>query len=268
MPIKILLEILFLLLCNVCLADTSKPWQVKFKEPITEAMRDSIWREYFVIGLVSFLVLLIVSLSIYALYRHNSKTNPIPEYIEEEEGGTWKIILLGVVLAVIATPMVKILYREECIPKCEFTIKITGNQWYWTYQYLDHKHLDHNNLSFDSHRIADDKLKENQIRLFSVDNNLVLPVDTRIKIVVTSNDVIHRWGVPAFKKQLDAIPGDVNETWINVIKTGIYYGKCLELCGAEDGFMPIVVEVVSKEEFDEWLKKSRTKFSSNFSSNY
>ena len=263
MPIKILLKILFLLLFNVCLADTPKPWQVKFEEPVTEALRDSIWREYFVIGLVSSLALLIVSLSIYALYRHNSKTNPIPERIyENEEGGTWGIVLVGVLLAVIATPMVKILYREECIPKCDFTIKITGNQWYWTYQYLDH-----NNLSFDSSRIVDDKLKENQIRLFSVDNNLVLPVDTRIKIVVTSNDVIHRWSVPAFKKQLDALPGDVNETWINVIKTGIYYGKCLELCGAEDGFMPIVVEVVSKEEFAEWLKESQTKFSSNYIKN-
>jgi cytochrome c oxidase subunit 2 len=137
------------------------------------------------------------------------------------------------------------------------TLKVIGNQWFWSYQYPDY------DLAFDSYIIPEKDLKEGDIRLLSVDNQVVLPVDTTIRLQSTGADVIHNWAVPAFGTKLEAVPGRLNEGWVKVNKIGTYYGQCSELCGTGHGFMPISVKVVSKDDFKKWVEEAKLKFASN-----
>ena len=137
----------------------------------------------------------------------------------------------------------------------EMTLKVLGHQWYWSYQYPDN-----GNFSFDSYIIPDNQLKPGQLRLLSVDNNLVLPINTKIRILITSADVLHSWTVPAFGVKKDAVPGRINETWVKINKTGMYYGQCSELCGVNHGFMPIAVKAVTPEDFANWVEIAKKQF--------
>jgi cytochrome c oxidase subunit 2 len=137
------------------------------------------------------------------------------------------------------------------VPAPGLTVKVTGSQWYWTYEYVDQK------VNFDSNLLTEeDRLKQNppQPRLLAVDNMLVVPVNTTVRVEVTAADVIHAFAVPSFGIIMDAVPGRLNETWFNVRKTGVYYGQCRELCGKDHAFMPIAVRVVTQEQYDTWLK--------------
>ena len=129
------------------------------------------------------------------------------------------------------------------------TLKVTGYQWYWGYEYPDN-----GGISFESRMIEEADLKEGDIRLLSVDNAVYVPVNTRIRVQTTGADVIHAWALPAMGVKRDAVPGRLNETWFEATKEGIYYGQCSELCGVKHGFMPIEVHVVSKEKFAQWVK--------------
>jgi cytochrome c oxidase subunit 2 len=135
------------------------------------------------------------------------------------------------------------------------TVKVTGSQWYWTYNYPDQ-----GNFTFDSLMIPDSDLKPGQLRLLEVDNRVVVPVDTDIRVLLTANAVIHSWAVPALGIKTDAVPGRINETWMRITKPGVYYGQCSELCGINHGFMPIAVEAVSKEDFQKWAAAAKAKF--------
>ena len=137
----------------------------------------------------------------------------------------------------------------------DMTIKVVAHQWYWNYEYPDH-----DNFSFDSYLIKDEDLKPGQLRLLSVDNNLVVPVGARVKVLITSADVVHSWAVPALGVKMDAIPGRTNETWFKITKPGMYYGQCSEICGAGHGFMPIGVEAVDEDTFKSWLLTAKKQF--------
>jgi cytochrome c oxidase subunit 2 len=154
----------------------------------------------------------------------------------------------------MAVPSFKILYKQDTIPKAEVTVKAVGYQWYWGYEYPDE------NIIFDSYMIEDKDLKENQPRLLAVDNELVVPVDKVVKVLITANDVLHAWALPSFGVKRDAVPGRINETWFKAEKVGTYYGQCSELCGIKHAFMPITVRVVSEEEYNEWLMDAKVKF--------
>ena len=154
----------------------------------------------------------------------------------------------------MAVPSFKILYKQDTIPKAEVTVKAVGYQWYWGYEYPDE------NIIFESYMIEDKDLKENQPRLLAVDNELVVPVNKVVKVLITANDVLHAWALPAFGVKRDAVPGRINETWFKAEKVGTYYGQCSELCGIKHAFMPITVRVVSEEEYNEWLMKAKVKF--------
>jgi len=132
------------------------------------------------------------------------------------------------------------------------TLKVTGNQWYWSYAYPDN-----GDIEFDSIIVPDEELKKGQPRMLTVDNEVVLPIKTNVRLLLTSNDVIHNWAVPSLGLKLDTTPGRTNETWVNINKEGDYYGMCSELCGINHGFMPIVVEAVSKEDFKRWLAQRK-----------
>jgi cytochrome c oxidase subunit 2 len=139
--------------------------------------------------------------------------------------------------------------------KPEMTLKVTGSQWFWSYSYPDH-----GNFTYDSVMIPDAELKPGQLRLLEVDNRVVVPVDTNIRVLLTSNAVIHAWAVPALGVKTDTVPGRINETWMRVTKPGLYYGQCSELCGINHGFMPIALEAMSKEDFAKWVAEAKVKF--------
>jgi cytochrome c oxidase, subunit II len=149
---------------------------------------------------------------------------------------------------------IKILYKQDAIPKADITVKAIGYQWYWGYEYPDE------NIFFDSYMIETKDLKENEPRLLAVDNELVVPVNKVVKVMITANDVLHAWALPSFGVKRDAVPGRINETWFKAEKVGTYYGQCSELCGIKHAFMPIEVRVVTEEEYQDWLLDAKVKF--------
>ena len=154
----------------------------------------------------------------------------------------------------MAVPSFKILYKQDAIPKADLTIKAIGYQWYWGYEYPDE------NIIFDSYMIEEKDLKADQPRLLAVDNEVVVPVNKVVKVLITANDVLHAWALPSFGVKRDAVPGRINETWFKAEKVGTYYGQCSELCGIKHAFMPIAVRVVSNEEYEDWLSEAKEKF--------
>ena len=154
----------------------------------------------------------------------------------------------------MAVPSFKILYKQDAIPKADVTVKAIGYQWYWGYEYPDE------NIIFESYMIETKDLKENQPRLLTVDHEVVVPVNKVVKVLITANDVLHAWALPAFGVKRDAVPGRINETWFKAEKVGTYYGQCSELCGIKHAFMPITVRVVSEEDYAEWLTGAKIKF--------
>ena len=158
------------------------------------------------------------------------------------------------ILIVMAVPSFKILYSQDTIPKADVTIKAIGYQWYWGYEYPDE------NIIFDSYMIEEKDLQQGQPRLLAVDNEVIVPVNKVVKVLITANDVLHAWALPAFGVKRDAMPGRVNETWFKADRVGTYYGQCSELCGIKHAFMPITVRVVTDEEYKTWLDDAKIKF--------
>jgi cytochrome c oxidase subunit II len=163
-----------------------------------------------------------------------------------------------IILVIIAVPSFKVLYYMDKTQDAEMTLKVTGRQWYWDYSYPDQ-----GDIGFSSYMIPDEEIKPGQKRLLEVDNRIVLPIDTNIRILVTAGDVIHSWAMPALGIKKDAIPGRINETWARIDKEGVYYGQCSEICGTNHGFMPIAIEAVSKERFQQWVEEAKVKFAGN-----
>ena len=161
------------------------------------------------------------------------------------------MILIG-----IAIPSFRLLYFADSTPNADMTLKIIGNQWYWTYVYPDN-----GNFTFDANLVPDDKLKPGQKRLMTTDNPVVLPVGKKIRLLMTSRDVIHSWGVSPLGIKLDNVPGRTNETWVEIDKPGIYYGFCSELCGAGHAYMPIMIKAVSPADFQKWVAYAKQTFS-------
>lgn len=198
--------------------------------------------------------LLVLAVTIYIIVRFNRKANPVPSTtthnLKLEAIWTTIPILILIVIGWVALP---IHYKMEEVPEAAMTIKVTGYQWYWGYQYPDQ-----GGFSFDSYMLKDeDAAARGEPRLLAVDNRVVVPVNTPVRIQLTGADVIHSWAVPAFGVKRDAVPGRLNETWFEATKEGVFYGQCSELCGVKHGFMPIAVEVVSKEKFDAWVAEKQ-----------
>ena len=160
----------------------------------------------------------------------------------------WTLIPV-LILVAIALPSIRLLAHQYSPPKADLTIKVTGNQWYWTYSYPDN-----GGFEIVSNMLSDaDAAKRGEPRLLGVDERMVVPAGATVKLIVTASDVIHSWAVPSFWVKMDAVPGRLNETWFKVDRTGLYYGQCSELCGARHAYMPIAVEVVSPAQFAAWI---------------
>jgi cytochrome c oxidase subunit 2 len=257
---RYLLVFLSLFCCfNQAIADQPHHWQIGLQESVTPVMHKlaelNKHQHQIIIGIVIFILLLLT----YVCIRFRSSSNKTPS--QSSHNATleiiWTLIPVAIIISIVI-PSIKILYFANVIPEAEMNIKVTAHQWYWEYQYPDH-----GNFSFDSMIIPDDKLKEGELRLLAVDNKVVVPINTNIRILITSADVIHSWGVPSFGVKMDAVPGKINETWINVDKPGTYYGQCYELCGINHAFMPITVEVKSKEDFAIWVETAKQKYVNN-----
>ena len=247
--------------------------QIGFQDSVTPVMDEiEVFHNDMLIWIVSAIVLLVLALLVVIMVRFNSRTNPVPAKFTHNTliEIIWTVLPV-VILVIIAIPSFGILTDQETmpdgarkylgsnifnfgsvdIPAPALTIKATGNQWFWTYEYPDLKvHYDSNILN-DADR---EKLKPDQPRLLAVDNELVVPVNTTVRVEVTGADVIHSFAVPSFGIKIDAVPGRLNETWFNARKVGIYYGQCSQLCGKDHAFMPIAVRVVPQDVYDAWVK--------------
>ncbi len=156
----------------------------------------------------------------------------------------------ALILLVIAFPSFRLLANQYHPPETDLTIKVTGHQWYWSYEYPDY-----GDLSFDSVMLDEEDAKKNgDPYLLDVDSRVVVPAGKKVKLLITGADVIHSWAVPSFWVKLDAVPGKINQAWFQVDRPGVYYGQCSELCGVRHGFMPIAVEVLPEEDFKRWVR--------------
>jgi cytochrome c oxidase subunit II len=232
------------------------PWQLGFQPAATpvEARLEQFNNMLLVIiGLITAFVL---GLLLYTIVRFNHRRHPVPTHTSHNTviEILWTVVPV-LILVIIAIPSFKLMYYMDRVPNPEMTIKVTGHQWYWSYEYPDQQ-----GLAFDSNIIPDANLKPGEPRLLTVDNPLVVPVDTDIRVLITSTDVMHDWFVPSFGVQEYAIIGRVNESWFKVEHAGVYRGQCDQLCGINHAFMPIEVEAVAKDEFQRWLADAKKKY--------
>ena len=238
------------------------PWQTNFQEPASPAMERVISFHNYLFVIITVITIIVLALLVYCIVKFRASKNPNPS--KTTHNNLLELIWFGIptlIVIAIAIPSVSLTKYLDKVPAqeegtkrfSEMTLKIVGHQFYWEYEYPEA------DVTFESYMIEDDKLEEGQIRLLEVDNRVVLPVDTNIKILITSapNGVIHDWAVPALAVKMDAVPGRLNETWIRINKEGVYRGQCSELCGPGHGFMPIVVEAVSKSEYQRWLEENK-----------
>ncbi len=229
------------------------PWEMNLQPAATPIMGMIHSFDDGVLIVVTLIVLLVLALLIYCIVRFNARANPVPSRTSHNTliEVLWTVIPV-LILLVIAVPSFKLMYFLDRTPKADMTIKVTGHQWYWSYEYPDN-----DNVSFDSNLITDDKLQKGQRRLLEVDNRLVVPAGQNIRVLIAGTDVMHSWYVPSFGVQMYAVVGRLNETWFNAEKPGVYYGQCNQICGVNHAFMPIVVEAVSKEEFAKFIEDKK-----------
>mgnify|MGYP001245614507 FL=1 len=259
--LSLIFIVLFSFLSNASSAETlPKDWQLGFSEPATELMSDVIaFHSYILMPIITGISILVLALLLYIAYRYNSNRNQIASTTTHNTviEVLWTVIPV-ILLIIIAIPSFRILYTAETIPKADLTIKAIGNQWYWSYEYPDY-----DDFSFDANMLQDEELSDPSLRLLETDTQIVVPVNKVVKLLITSNDVLHAWTIPAFAVKKDAVPGRLNETWFKAEKTGTYYGQCSELCGPKHAFMPINVKVVSQDEFDNWLNFAKEEYASS-----
>lgn len=229
-------------------------YQLGFQTPATPVMEKLYALHDFMLIVITAITILVLALLTYICIRFNRKANPVPSKTTHNVvvEVIWTVVPIMILVA-IAIPSLRLHYYMQRAPEADMHVKVVGYQWYWHYDYPDH-----GNIGFDSYMKKDAELKPGEHRLLEVDNRLVVPVDTNIKVQMTGADVIHAWAVPAFGVKKDVVPGRLNETWFRATRMGVYYGQCSELCGVGHGFMPIVVQVVSKEEFAAWVASKRT----------
>ncbi len=232
------------------------PWQMNFQESASPIMTGIRNMHDFLLIIITAITLFVLGLLIWVVWRYNEKANPVPSKTSHNTTieVLWTIVPV-LILVVIAIPSFRLLYAQYEFPKADVTIKATGHQWYWTYEYPDN-----GPLVFDANMIEDADLKPGQPRLLATDNEVVVPVNKNVHVLVTASNVMHNWAMPAFGVKMDAVPGRVNRTWFRSEKTGTFYGQCSELCGTRHAYMPITVRVVTDQEYAEWLTQAQQQF--------
>ena len=228
------------------------PMGIGFQFPATELMRDIVWLDNFLLIIITAISLFVTLLLAYAAFKFHASRNKTPGTFTHNSvvEVLWTVVpvLILVVIGVFSLP---ILFKQQEIPDADITIKVTGYQWYWGYEYVDH------GFGFESVLLQKDELADFGYApdeyLLATDNAVVVPVGATIVMQLTGADVIHSWTIPAFGVKQDAVPGRLAELWFAAEKEGIYLGQCSELCGQAHAYMPITVKVVSQAQYDTWL---------------
>ena len=237
------------------------PNGINFQPPVTELARDIQWLDNVLLVIITLISIFVSALLVWVFIRYNRKANPTPSSTTHNTPIEilWTIvpvfILIGI--GIISLP---ILLKQLRIPESDVVIKATGAQWYWSYDYPQH------DFSFDSVMLEKEELEKfgysQDEYLLATDNPVVVPVNKNITVQVTASDVIHAWKIMSFGVHQDGVPGRLAELWFKPEKEGVYFGQCSELCGLNHSYMPIVVKVVSEEEYEAWLERSVEKFAS------
>ncbi len=237
-----------------------------FQPAASEIMEDITWFSDFTLVIITVITLFVLGLLLWCIFRFNAKANPTPSrtshntFIEV----VWTLVPI-LVLVMISIPSFRLLYKQIEIPEYDMTIKVTGYQWYWGYEYTDEGM---ENVSFESIMLREEQERtdraaefgrpiEEYPRLLAVDNEVIVPVGKTVRLQITAADVLHSFAMPAFGVKMDAVPGRLNETWFNAEKTGIYYGQCSELCGKDHAFMPIAIRVVEEAQYQAWAEAAK-----------
>ena len=227
-----------------------------FQPAATELARDLQSLDWMILIIITAICVFVTALLIWCIVRFNRRANPTPATFTHHTPVeiAWTVIPI-VILVFIGAFSLPVLFKQQEIPEADLTIKVTGYQWYWGYEYVDH------DLSFEGFMLAREDLESHGYApdeyLLATDTAVVVPVGKTVVMQVTAADVIHSWTIPAFGVKQDAVPGRLAELWFAAEKEGIYFGQCSELCGKDHAYMPITVKVVSQEVFDRWLEASK-----------
>nr|WP_244314337.1 MULTISPECIES: cytochrome c oxidase subunit II [unclassified Pannonibacter] len=247
-------------------AGAMSPWQLGFQASASSVMDDIHWFNNMTLVIITVITLFVLALLVIVMVRFNARANPTPSRTSHNTliEVVWTVVPI-LILVVIAVPSFRLLYKQLEIPPFDMTIKATGYQWYWGYEYTDEALA---GISFDSLMVKDDERAavaqargvsiDEVPRLLATDYDVVVPVGKTVRVQVTAADVIHAFAMPAFGVKIDAVPGRLNETWFRSEKTGVFYGQCSELCGKDHAFMPITIRVVTQEQFDTWAAAAKT----------
>lgn len=237
------------------------PEQIGLMPAATEHMQEIHDFHNLLLVIITVISAFVLGLLLWVMVRYNARVNPKPATWSHNTliEVVWTIIPV-VILGLIVVPSIRLLYAGDVVPaNVDLTVKAIGHQWYWSYEYPDQ-----GNFTFDALMLSDeDATKAGEPRLLGVDNRVVVPIGKTVRMIITSQDVIHSWAIPAFGAKVDGVPGKLNETWFKAEREGVFYGQCSELCGAKHAFMPIAVEVVSQERFDQWIEEAKKKFAQN-----
>ena len=239
-------------------AQAPSDWEVDFQTALSPSMERIVDFNFMVTIIIVIITAFVFGLMAWIVIRYNKKRNPTPSKTTHNTllEVVWTVVPV-IILLVIVVPSFRLLYYTDRVEEADMTLKAIGHQWYWSYEYPDH-----GDFTFDALILEDDELEEGQPRLLATDTAVVLPVGAKIRLLTTADDVIHSWAVPALGVKMDSVPGRVNETWFQINREGIYYGQCSELCGTLHGFMPIMIEAVSQEDFDAWVVMAQEEYAS------
>jgi cytochrome c oxidase subunit 2 len=243
-------------LSAAAVAGAPEPWQLGLQPAATPVAEQLHELHNWLLVIITLITVFVLVLLLYVIFRFRESRNPTPSKTTHNTlvEVMWTVIPI-IILVGIAIPSFRLLYFADHTEEAEMTVKIIGHQWYWSYEYPDN-----GNFTFDALMIPDEEIQAGQLRQLETDTEVVLPIDTNVRLLMTADDVIHAWTIPAFAVKLDAVPGRVNETWTRVEREGVYYGQCSELCGVGHGYMPIKVRAVSKEEFTAWVAKAQEEY--------
>ena len=251
-----------MLAATAALADgIPQPGQMTFEEAVTPIAKEMHrFHDYVLLPIISLIVLFVAVLIGIVVVKFNEKANPTPSRTTHHAllEVVWTIAPV-LILLIIAIPSFRLLSAQLIVPPSDMTLKVTGKQWYWSYEYPKDQN---GGFEFDSNIKAPGDFKPGDIRQLAVDNEAVVPVGKTIHVLVTGADVIHSFTVPSFGVRIDAVPGRMNETWFKAEREGIYYGQCSKLCGKDHAFMPIAFRVVSPDAYAAWLSDAKKKFAS------
>lgn len=242
-------------------AGQAAPWQLSFQEPASDMMEAIVWFERYTLWFIVPITFLVLALLAWCIIKFRASVNPTPSRTSHNTmiEVIWTVGPV-VILLFLAVPSFQLLTSQYNPPEePTMTIKATGYQWNWEYEYQDEEPLTFASFMLqEGDRAEAGKEDMGEFpRLLAVDNEVVVPVNTTVRVLVTAADVLHAFAMPSFGIKVDAVPGRINETWFNATREGIFYGQCSELCGKDHAYMPIGIRVVSQEQYDAWRAEAQ-----------